>query len=38
MYPLPLQQYGTYPIEVLGTSVLVVSLLITLAWLIYLYR
>ncbi len=38
MYPLPLAQHGTYPIEVLGTSVLVISVLITLAWLLYLYR
>ncbi len=36
MYTLPL--YGTYPIEVLGTSALVLSILITLAWLVYFYR
>lgn len=44
MYPLahpfalPLDQHGTYPIEVLGTATLVVSIAITLAWLFYLYR
>lgn len=38
MNPLPLEQYGTYPIEILGTSVLVVSVVLTLAWLFYLYR
>lgn len=38
MYPLPLDQHGTYPIEILGTSVLVISLVVTLAWLLYLYR
>ncbi|ADJ15650.1 hypothetical protein C497_11313 [Halalkalicoccus jeotgali B3] len=38
MYPLPLEQHGTYPIEILGTSVLVVSVVLTIAWLVYLYR
>lgn len=38
MYPLPLSQHGTLPIEILGTSVLVVSLLLTIAWLAYFYR
>lgn len=35
---LPLSQYGTYPIGVLGTITLVVSVVITLAWLFHLYR
>lgn len=38
MYPLPLEQHGTYPIEILGSSVLVISIVLTLAWLFYLYR
>lgn len=44
MYPLasllalPLDQHGTYPIEILGTSTLVISIAITLAWLLYLYK
>lgn len=38
MDPILLQQHGTYPIEVLGTSVLVLSILITLVWLVYFYR
>ncbi len=38
MYPLPLNQYGTYPVEILGSSVLLLSVVVTLAWLIYLYR
>lgn len=38
MYSLLLQQHGTYPIGVLGTSVLVISIALTLAWLFYLYR
>ena len=35
---LPLSQYGTYPIGVLGTFTLVISIVITLAWLLYFYR
>lgn len=35
---LPLSQYGTYPIGVLGTVTLVASIAITLAWLFHLYR
>lgn len=35
---LPLEQHGTYPIEILGTSTLIVGILITIAWLFYLYR
>lgn len=42
MYPLalalPLSQYGIYPIGVLGASTLVISIVITLAWLLYFYR
>lgn len=38
MYPLLLNQHGTYPIEVLGSSVLLISIVLTLAWLLYLYR
>lgn len=38
MYPLLVNQHGTYPIEILGTAVLVVSLVVTIAWLLYLYR
>ena len=35
---LPLHQHGTYPIEVLGTATLVISIVVTFAWLFYLYR
>lgn len=35
---LPLSQYGTYPIGVLGTATLAISIAITLAWLLYFYR
>lgn len=40
MYPLPLDQHGTYPIgiEILGTGTLVLCLVLTVAWLFYLYR
>lgn len=38
MYLPALSQHGTYPIEILGTTVLVVSIVLTLAWLAYLYR
>ncbi|WP_336345004.1 hypothetical protein [Halalkalicoccus ordinarius] len=37
-FALPLSQYGTYPIGVLGTITLVASIAITLAWLFHLYR
>jgi hypothetical protein len=40
MYPLPLEQHGTYPIgiEILGTGTLILCLVLTFAWLFYLYR
>lgn len=38
MYPLPLDQHGTLPIEYLGLPVLVICLVVTLAWLLYFYR
>lgn len=38
MYLPALSQHGTYPIEILGTTVLVISIVLTLAWLAYLYR
>ncbi|KYH25759.1 hypothetical protein HAPAU_24370 [Halalkalicoccus paucihalophilus] len=38
MNPALLNQHGTYPIEILGGSVLLISVVLTLAWLVYLYR
>lgn len=35
---IPLTQHGTYPIEVLGPAVLVLSLAVTIIWLVYMYR
>jgi hypothetical protein len=38
LFALPLDQHGTYPIEILGTSTLVICIAVTLAWLFYLYK
>lgn len=35
---IPLLEYTDVPIEALGTGVLLVSVLITIVWLLYLYR
>jgi hypothetical protein len=35
---LPLAQHGTYPIELVGIGVLLLSLAVTFAWVAYLYR
>lgn len=35
---LPLAQYGTYPIELLGAAVLVIGLGLTAAWILYFFR
>lgn len=33
-----LDQHASYPVEVLGVTVLVISIAITLAWVLHLYR
>jgi hypothetical protein len=38
LFALPLDQHGTYPIEILGTTTLVICIAVTLAWLFYLYK
>lgn len=33
-----LNQHGNYPVEAFGLAVLVISIAITLAWVLHLYR